>query len=60
MPEVEDRRCGVWIGVVDERSEVVAGVLGVLYTCLHYIASLTLLYDSLNVMKAVGRLILSV
>jgi hypothetical protein len=40
-----------------ERSVEVAGVVGVDITCLHYIASLDAPYDSLNVMKAVGRLI---
>lgn len=66
----KERRCGVSTRVVDDRRESwlmrwgwrckEAGALGVWFTCLHYIASQTLLYDSFNVMKAVGRLILNV
>jgi hypothetical protein len=54
------RRCGDAKKLGRRPTGVVADVLGVEIMCLHYIASLDAPYDSFNVMKAVGRLILSV
>jgi hypothetical protein len=59
VPEVVDRRCGDAIGVVDDRRETWLEwwELRVTKLGLHYIRALggPSLYDSFNVMKAVGR-----